>query len=318
MRVAVSVVLFHPDRASLDVPFVHLRGWPLGPVHVLVNEDDGTTSDWARAALPDADVRGSEVNLGFAGGQNSLIAQAFAAGADAVVVHNPDLVLDPNAVAPMLAAAAEHGALVGPVLELADPRTTEGEGRADTLGIRWTRGGRHLDAGQGGPLPDRGTPPYRVAGVSGACLLVTRPVYERVVQACDEFFDEDFLAFREDAELGFRAALLGVPCFVVPAARGRHARGNRGTSRGRSAHVDRLGVRNRFLIAFKYGRHRPGGVLGPLVRDLVVMAGVLLRERSSWPGVVEAWHLRRRMREKGRKVLEQAIVSSRTATRPPL
>lgn len=322
MRVAATVVLYRPDLASLSLPLARLLAWSAGPVLVHVNaEDDGEVASAVRSALPQATVTSTSANLGFAGGHNALAEQAFRSGCDAVLVHNPDLVLDAGALAGLEQALASLGrrVLVGPLLELADPRTFEGEARADSLGVRWTRSGRHLDAGQGDPLtPPVAAPPVRVAALSGACLLVPREAYDVLVETTGELFDSDFVAFREDAELGFRAALVGVPSYLVPCSRGRHARGNRGTVRGRSAHIDRLGVRNRFLIAFKYGRHRPGGVTGPLLRDVVVVLGVLLRERSSLPGLAEAWQLRKRMREKGRRVLRAAVVSSHQATHPGL
>jgi GT2 family glycosyltransferase len=110
------------------------------------------------------------------------------------------------------------------------------------------------------------------------------------------------VAYREDAELAHRAALLGVPSFLVPAARGVHVRRLRGTGRGIDPQIDLLGVRNRFLIAAKYGRRRPGGTVGPWLRDAVVIGGVLLRERRSLPGLRDAWHLRRAMRDKGARI----------------
>lgn len=128
--------------------------------------------------------------------------------------------------------------------------------------------------------------------------MVPRRAYELIVARTGEFFDGDFFAYREDAELGLRAAMLGVTSWVVPAARACHARTLRGNARGVSPHIDRLGVRNRFLIAFKYGTRRPGGWFGAPLRDFAVLAAVMLRERSSWPGVCEAWRLRGRMRQK--------------------
>jgi GT2 family glycosyltransferase len=159
-----------------------------------------------------------------------------------------------------------------------------------------------LDIGQSAPLQAPSGAPRRVAGISGACLYVPASTYRTVTEASGEFFDEDFFAYREDAELAFRAQLLGIHSYLVPSARGRHCRQLRGTQRQVSVEIDRLGVRNRFLFASKYGLGRPG--LAPLVlaRDAVVILGVLLRERTSLPGLRDAWQLRHAMRAKGRRV----------------
>jgi GT2 family glycosyltransferase len=247
-------------------------------------------------------------NLGFAGAHNASLQQLFDAGCDAVVVLNPDLVLAATALAELTIAAGAlpPTTLLGPVLELADQQTLAGTGTVDTLGIIWTGDGRHLDDRQGEPLTGLPAAPVKVAGISGACLYVGRAGFDLVQQGSGEFFDADFIAYREDAELAYRAAILGAESFLVPAARGLHARRLRGTTRGRDAAIDALGVRNRFLIAFKYGRWRPGGAVAPLRRDVVVIAAVLLRERSSLTGLREAWQLRHRMRAKGRQVREFA------------
>jgi GT2 family glycosyltransferase len=140
-------------------------------------------------------------------------------------------------------------------------------------------------------------------------MLVGRNAYERLVAATGEFFDESFVAYREDAELGLRANRLGVECWLVPAARGLHVRRQRGTARGIDVHIDRLGVRNRFLIAFKHGRSRPGFLPLVLARDALVIAGVLVRERSSISGLKDAWRLRHAMRSKGAQI--RAAAASR-------
>jgi GT2 family glycosyltransferase len=283
-------------------------------VVVSVNDDsDGAVSDAVRATLagwsaaPLVEVVTHGANLGFSAAHNRAAERLFGAGHDAVLVLNPDLVLEPNALGILTEAArARSMALWGPALLLADTSTLESEGVIDTLGIRWTKSGRHLDDRQGRPASEVPSSAFAVDGISGACVLVPEPAYRRIVGGSGELFDEDFFAYREDAELGLRAALLGVPSYLEPAARGRHARQQRGTKRDVSVFINQLSVRNRFLLAAKYGRHRPGGAGGPMLRDLVVVLGVLLRERELLPALGEAWRMRRRMAAKGRRVMVAA------------
>jgi GT2 family glycosyltransferase len=294
-----------------------------GRISVLCGEDpDGRVADAVRRLLAETSppvpvtVSSAAENVGFAGGHNQLMAGAFSGGAAAVVVANPDLVPEPGALAALAGATVPAVSLRGPTLLLACAGTYAPEGTIDSAGIRWTRTGRHLDARQGEPASDLPGRPYRVPGISGACLFVPRAAYERIIDGSGEFFDASFLAYREDAELGLRADRLGVSSWIVPQALALHVRGVRGTARrGVSAHVNRLGVRNRFLIAFKYGTQRPGGWLGAPLRDAVVLAGVVVHERSSWPGVVDAWRLRGLMRAKGRRVRRSAVDSR---LHPPL
>jgi GT2 family glycosyltransferase len=308
--VPVSVVLYHGDLNWVVRAVESFTGQqpPCGPVTIMCNDDDGTEAADLRARLAvagqHAEVTSSSDNLGFSGGHNRILAKAFAGGAEAVLVANADLSLEPTALLAMTALANRHagGVLVGPVLTLADGAGRD-EALIDTTGIVWSRSGRHFDDQQGQPVALAPTRARRVAGISGACLLVPRLAYDRIVLASGEFFDEMFVAYREDAELGYRASLLGIPSWVEPAARGSHARGSRGTTRSVSAAVNSLSVQNRFLTAFKYGLHRPGGQVGPWLRDIVVLAGVLVRERESLPGLRRAFALRAEAKAKGRRVL---------------
>ena len=315
LTVPVSIVLYHGDHdwAVRAVASFAAQQLPCGPIRVHCNDDDGTDAADLRSRLDLAGLGGwyvvswSPQNLGYSGGHNRVLQEQFAAGAVAVLVANGDLVLRPDAVAAMAALSARLGdrVLVGPLLVLADKLGAD-EGLIDTTGIVWSRSGRHFDAQQGKRVALAPTGPLKVAGVSGACLYVPRLAYEQIVAGSGEFFDELFVAYREDAELGFRAALLGVASWVEPLARGAHARGTRGTSRTGSPAVNRLGVQNRFLIAFKYGSRRPGGRLLPWLRDVVVVGGVVLRERESLPGLRRAFRLRREAKAKGQRVLSAA------------
>jgi GT2 family glycosyltransferase len=305
--VGISIVLFHSDLCQLDRTLRSLAGQTLPPSTISIHVNEATAEELARVTQlvgPDVTITSSMTNDGFAGAHDAALDRLFEAGAGQVLVLNPDLVLAPTMLEQLVTACRDRpGTLLGPVLLLADPTTGETEGLIDSLGIRWTRSGRHLDARQGETaslVPDQ---PVRVAGISGAALFVDRAVHDGIVARSGEFFDADFIAYREDAELAFRAELLGIESWLVPSAVGLHVRRLRGTSRATSPAVNRLGVRNRFLIAAKYGRRRPGSGPYPWARDLVVLLGVILRERSSWPGVTDAWRLRRRMRAKGLRVL---------------
>jgi GT2 family glycosyltransferase len=305
VRIGVSIVTFHSDGDALRITALGLAEQVDQPwrTQVHVNEASAQELSAVRQVCVGAGVDGSPDNRGFAGAHNATLRTLFEAGADAVLVLNPDLRLAPGALRELWAVADQQGrrCLVGPLLELGDHDLLP-TGTVDSAGIRWTRSGRHLDDLQGRPLIEAPTDCRRTSGLTGACLLVPREAHDAVVSSCGEFFDEDFVAYREDAELGLRCTALGISCWLVPSARGLHRRGLRGTSRAASADVNRLGVQNRFLIRFKHGKRRPGNRLVSSARDLVVLIGAASVERSSWPGVRRAWALRSRMHDKRRAV----------------
>lgn len=266
---------------------------------LLLHLNEGSQSEANTYQGLGATVSWSRENLGFSGAHNRLLMRAFAEGADAAIVLNPDLTLASDASALLWLGATTGGtqSLVGPLLEWGDDRLAP-TGLIDSAGIRWTRSGRHVDAFQGQPLDAAPTGLQRVEGLTGACLLVTRQVHDLVVARCGEFFDEDFVAYREDAELGLRLKALGIDSVLVPEARGVHRRRLRGTTRSVGADVNRLGVQNRLLLRFKHGRGRPGNPILATLRDCMVVLAAATVERSSWPGVRNALVLRKLMRRK--------------------
>ena len=78
--------------------------------------------------------------------------------------------------------------------------------------------------------------------------------------------------------------------------------------------INRLGVKNRFLLQrnnlrlLSYPRVWWQGLI---VRNLIVVLGVLLKERSSLKGLREAWVLRKRARERFCMVEQRTKVSAR-------
>jgi GT2 family glycosyltransferase len=101
-----------------------------------------------------------------------------------------------------------------------------------------------------------------------------------------DFFDPDFFVYREDADVAWRAQLLGWRCLYAPSAVAHHVRtvtpANR---RNLPAFINMHSVKNRFLMRIKnatpglYRRYW----LPMTLRDLVVMGGSIFWEPSSLP-----------------------------------
>jgi GT2 family glycosyltransferase len=231
-------------------------------------------------------------NLGFASGHNFLLARAFLAGAFSCLVLNPDVLVEEGAIAQLMAEAtsAGGGSLVGPSLSAVE----EGEKVVDSLGIVWSAQARHHDRCQGMAWSISPGDRSQQAGVTGACLLVDARVFRHLVSFSGHFFDDYFLAYREDAELGVRAAALGISSVLVEMEGFSHRRAVSGSTRGHGL-ADLLGVRNRYLLRWKLGRLRPGAFGLPTLRDLIVAVATFSVERSSLPGLKDAFRIRRAM-----------------------
>jgi len=125
--------------------------------------------------------------------------------------------------------------------------------------------------------------------------------------------DVDFFFFREDADLSWRAQLLGWRCVYTPFAVGYHVRTVFENNRSAvSALINMHSTKNRFLMRIKNITPRVyWKVLVPAtVRDLGIFAYLLFRERTSIPGLL--WIVRnwRKTWSKRRWIQTRAKVSS--------
>ena len=253
LRVAVVVLSWNGREdtlACLD-SLRHVTYSPLLVVAVDNGSADGS-ADAIAAAHPDVVLVRLESNRGFAGGTNSGIRKALEHGADAVLMLNNDMLVEPRFVEPLVDATAADvtaGAACSQIL-FADP-----PGRIWYAGasFRPNRGhhGRNLHFGE--PPLDALMPPYSTeCGCAGA-MFVSRDVLEQV-----GLLDEDLFAYREDLDWSLRARALGRTVLVVPASVVRHkvSASTGGEASPTSLYYD---VRNGLVVAERYaplGRSR--------------------------------------------------------------
>ncbi len=279
---------------------------------------DNASGDRSAAILESASpavmIRNEE-NVGFSRAANQGIA---ASTGDWVLFLNPDVRLEPgyieHCVRALESAGPRFGSATG-TLYRAVGDAMQASSRLDTRGIRMTKSGRHLDITD--PLPPVSEEAAEVFGPSGAAAIYRRGCLDDLAIG-GEIFDEDFFAYREDADLAWRARLFGWRSLHVPEAIGYHVR--RVTPEVRSSlppEINLHSVKNRFLLRIKNEgaylafRH----ALWELSRDIIVLAATFTVERSSLPAWRWLWQHRRRVLEKRRMVQSRRVVSDREIAR---
>ena len=264
------------------------------PIEVVVVDNASTDSTRELLARFGDKIRViyNDRNLGFAAAQNQAIA---ASSADWVLSLNPDALLTPGFIERLVEAGeidSKVGTVCGKLLSIGPDFRPYPQPRLDSAGMYFTPTLRHFDRGWG--MPDEGQFERMeyVFGASAAAALYRRSMIEDVSDA-DGFFDPDFFAYREDADVAWRCQLLGWRALYVPTAVGHHVRsvipGNR---LGVPAALNMHSVKNRFLMRIK---NITGGLyrrywLPLTARDAVVCAACLVCEQSSLPAF---WHLAR-------------------------
>lgn len=188
-------------------------------VHSIVVDNgsgDGSAERIA-AALPGVELIRSDVNRGYAGGNNLGIGAALKGGAGHVLVLNNDLTLEPGCVDALTAALARY-----PRWGIAAPLSLlSGEGDI----VDFATGRVLLDYaaliadGRDRPRGDRFTADAETEYVTGSAMMIRREVLQRTGP-----LDERFFLVWEDVDFSLRARKAGFALGMAPAAIVRHAR----------------------------------------------------------------------------------------------
>jgi GT2 family glycosyltransferase len=284
MSVAVTIVTYNSARfIERCLEYVLAQNYPALEVVVVDNASADGTPALLERFRDRVNVVLNRTNQGFAGGQNQAIRMTRA---DWLLTLNPDVRLSADFVSRLVAAGEADttaGTVCGKLLGMADDFEIPAEAVFDSTGIFMTPNLRHFD--RGSRVADRGQYDRReyVFGATGAAALYRRRMIEDV-SVDGEFFDEDFFAYREDADVAWRAQLLGWRCLYVPEAKAYHVRNVLPSNRRSVArNINMHSVKNRFLLRIKnatadlYRRYW----LPITMRDVVVIGGCVLREVSS-------------------------------------
>jgi GT2 family glycosyltransferase len=239
--------------------------------------EDGSADAAAEAG---AEVIRNVRNLGYAGGMNVGIRAALDRGADAVLLLNNDVELEPGAVGAL--AAVEDAGAVCPVVVFADDPGRVWYAGADFDPKRGYNGRHRTEL--------TATETERICG---AAVLIPRGTIERLGG-----FDEQLFAYVEDADWSLRVRDAGLPLLVTPTARARH---KVSASTGGEGSPDAIyySVRNLLTVC---ERHAPLGMLGTWRRRLTALAAFTVqallgrRRRAGLRAVRDGWRDFRRGR----------------------
>jgi GT2 family glycosyltransferase len=301
-RVCVAIATYNSGRyirRCLEAVFEQ-QGITLDVVVV-----DNASTDGTRKILKEFKGRIRKLlcsrNLGFAEAQNRAIE---ASTAEWVLTLNPDVLLRPGFIRTLVDAGEcdpGAGAVCGKLLSIGPGFEPLPEPRIDSTGIFFTPALRHFDRGWRHPEAEFSDGMEYVFGASAAAALFRRRMIKDV-QVEGSFFDPDFFVYREDADVAWRAQLLGWRCVYTPAATAWHVRSvTPGNRRSVPAVVNMHSVKNRFLMRIKNTTADVGRRcwLPMIARDLVVLGASLVWEPSSLKAFWHIFHcLPRAMRQR--------------------
>ncbi|HXP86813.1 MAG TPA: glycosyltransferase family 2 protein [Bryobacteraceae bacterium] len=282
--VSVTIVTYNSGRfIKRCLESVLEQKYPQLEVVVVDNASTDGTVDILEPFAGRCRLYYNDENLGFAAAQNQAIALAQG---EFILSLNPDVLLLPNFIQALVEAAymdPKVGTVCGKLLTIRSNFDLPDKQLVDSTGIYFTPMLRHLDRGSQEVDNGHFLNFEYVFGATAAAALYRRTMIDDIsIQG--EFFDPDFFVYREDADVAWRAQLMGWRCLYTPMARGYHVRnvlpGNR---RALPPVINMHSVKNRFLLRIKnmtpdlYRRNW----LSITTRDLVVLGACLLHEHSS-------------------------------------
>ncbi len=326
-RVAVHIVTWNSLQhltSCLD-SVVHQRYQPLELLLIDNASVDGTEA-WLREHYPHIHLLRNTRNFGFARAHNQGLRITEATY---VLMLNPDVILEADWLeygVRYLEAHPEAGSFGGKLRRFEyspdELREVQFSDIIDTAGLQGNRARHFIDRGSGAKDTGQFDQDQSVFGFSGACVLFRRSALESV-RYHDEYIDDDFFAYKDDADLAWRLQRLGWVAWYDHRALAYHHRTIQGQSvvtdrliarnhRSRSALNSYYSYRNHWLMLLKHER------LATLWRDglwigwyeLKKSIFLLARRPTTLRAWRDIWRLQRRMKKKA-AVLDQQ--SKRTA-----
>jgi GT2 family glycosyltransferase len=282
--VSITIVTYNSGRfIKRCLESVLAQKYPLKEVIVVDNSSTDGTADILEPFEDRCQIVYNCENIGFAAAQNQAIGLA---SGEWVLTLNPDVLLLPDFIHALVTAGQmdeKVGAICGKLLQITASFDIPAKPVVDSTGIYFNPMLRHLDRGSQEVDNGHYLQYEYVFGATAAAALYRREMIDDIAIG-GEFFDSDFFVYREDADVAWRAQLMGWRCLYVPYARGYHVRnvlpGNR---RALPPEINMHSVKNRFLLRMK-------NISGDLylrnwfsisARDLMVVSCCLLWEHSS-------------------------------------
>ena len=247
-RVTALVLNWNGARVLPDcLRSLQAQDYPALDILVVDNASTDGSADVVRRTFPGIRLHTNPRNLGFGGGNNVGIRLART---PYVLMCNNDTRLAPDVVRRLVEALETDPARRGgPRAGSATPCIIlASTGLIDATGIVVCPDGLALGRGRA-ESPDAYRAPAEVFYASDCCCLYRRAMLEDLRLPDGELYDEDFFAYADETDMGWRAQRRGWTGLYVPAAVVHHH--HAASSGSVSPFLARLVERNRIWVAIK-------------------------------------------------------------------
>lgn len=250
----------------------------------------------------------NEKNTGYSGAANQGISVAQG---QYIVILNPDIIMEEDFLGKLYTYSKDNeevAAVSGKLLKY-DFKTDRKLNYIDSAGLIMFKDRTFVDRGQNEEDKGQYNNLERVFGVCGAAPFYKKAALEDI-RINNEYFDEDFFAYKEDVDLSWRFNLAGYKCMYYPEAIAYHGRGFGGSKggffnllkhrRAQSSFLRGLSFRNQLLLLYKneqscsFKRDRKY-IYQRIIKTLIYS---LFFEQFNFKYLFQARKLKKKMKEK--------------------
>jgi GT2 family glycosyltransferase len=336
--ISVNLLLFKPDF-YLEPCLESILAQSYENIEILIidnNSGDGTAQK-AREIIEKAQVLGKKIppykiialekNLGFAGGQNLGIKESRG---DLLILVNQDIILETDCIKNIVESFDDEkvGSAQGKILRLkAENKNLLKTQIIDTAGLVMLKNRRIIARGQGREDNGQFNLPEEIFGADGSLPVYRRTALEDIkiyLDGKEEYFDEDFFAYKEDVDVAWRLRLYGWQTVYKPKSTAWHAR-----TSGDSAQTNYFGIIKERLKISKFGKYQsfknqrlvqikneqPGLLLKHLpyflFKEISAWIFVILFEHYTWRAIRDLFSQAPQAWRKRKIIMEKKKVSSR-------
>ena len=193
-------------------------------VMIIDNGSDDGTVEFIRSNYPTVSVLQNFKNFGFSKANNQGIQLSKS---EYVLVMNPDVVLTDNFLQTIINFADQHpeaASIGGKILKMSTEAYDENDQEGlretvksnviDSTGLLVFKSRKVVNRGEGQKDKGQFDRTEEVFGLTGACVLYRRSALNEIMIK-NEYFDNDFFAYKEDIDLAWRLKLYGFSAWYV-------------------------------------------------------------------------------------------------------
>jgi GT2 family glycosyltransferase len=243
--VSIHIVTYNSQDFIVDcLNAVLIQRFPIHSIIIIDNASTDNTRELLRPYLEKITFISNTWNNGFAGGHNQAMKVSEA---EYYLVLNPDVTMHPDYVYLIMQQLLQNPSVGSATGKLISKQTPD---LIDSTGLRITKSRRAFDRGA-----RESSKAWNVSGdvfgVCGAAALYSKKMVDDI-SINGDFFDEDFIAYKEDIDVAWRGRLRGWKSLYCADAVAYHDRGWKKGSRSQtSLFVRRLSYINRYKMIIK-------------------------------------------------------------------